>query len=130
VSARRLTFYQQAPRDLPPRVEDEIRIGDLSLYVYRFGGGELAPGVRTPINEHVSVKVAVFTDSMATWRRLDRMRVFHKIERAQLATSDDLARLLASCGLRHIPHPGSEYEPDGGEAESARIERIHARVSA
>jgi hypothetical protein len=77
------------------------------------------------MNKLIAVNVSAFTDAMAIWRQLDKMRVFHKIERASLRDSDDLARLLVACGLRHVPHPGSQYEADGGAAEESRIKELH-----
>lgn len=123
--AARLKFYQRAPGQVSQDrgVEAEISIGDLSLVVYR-----LKRTTRYGLSRHdeyVSVKVEAFTDAMAIWRRLDRMRVFHKIERAALLDSDDLARLLVACGLRHVPFPGAQYEDDGGESEKRRIKQLH-----
>jgi hypothetical protein len=129
VSAPRLTFSQRRPpfRD---GAEAEIGIGDLTLEVHRFTDEPLSAklgGYTTGRKEKfVAVKVSAFTDVMATWRRLDRMRVFHKIERAQLRDSDDLARLLVGCGLRHVPYAGYQYALDGGEGEKRRIKELHS----
>src|SRR5689334_13492779 len=110
MSARRLHFYQGRP-PFSDGAEAEISIdGSLKLAIYRFGNEPLSAvlgGYRTGRKEEfVAVEVSTFTDCMSTWRRLDKMRVFHKIERAKLRSSDDLARLLVACGLRHIPFPG------------------------
>jgi hypothetical protein len=124
----RLSFYQprQAHR---AGAESEIAIGDLTLVVHRFTSGDGVFVSEHP-DEFVSVKVEAFTDAMSTWRRLDKMRVFHKIERADLSDSDDLARLLVGCGLRHVPFAGYQYEPDAGEGEKRRIRQLHAREGA
>jgi hypothetical protein len=117
MSARRISFYQCRPiGDLTSRgIEAEIAVGDLTLMVYRFNA-----------STSVSVRVEAFTDCMSTWRRLDKMRVFYKIERAELRDADDLARLLVNCGLRHVPAAGYQYTPDGGAAERARVKALHS----
>jgi hypothetical protein len=123
MAAARLRFYQQSP-ELTPKlwfpelgVEARIQVGDLGLCVYRFRNHD----------KHVAVKVEAFTDVMSVWRRLDGMRVFHKIERADLTSSDDLARLLVACGLRHVPYTGYQYADDGGASEKLRIKNLHAK---
>jgi hypothetical protein len=134
VSAARLKFYQRTPRQIQgtvdPGLEAEIAIGDLTLCVYRFTMSDPLASLRGSghrrKDEHVSVKVELFTDQLATFRRLDKMRVFNKIERAKLRDSDDLARLLVACGLRHVPFAGYQYEPDGGASEKRRIKNLHS----
>jgi hypothetical protein len=127
----RLSFYQRQPdKTSSPSVEAEIAIGDLTLKVHRFTQSSPFLGLSTRHDEFVSVKVEAFTDVMAIWRRLDKMRVFHKIEHANLRDSDDLARLLVGCGLRHVPFAGYQYEPDAGEGEKRRIKQLHARDTA
>lgn len=127
----RLSFYQRQPHQTDRAgIEAEIAIGDLTLVVHRFTQGSPFLGTPRVDDEFVSVKVEAFTDAMSTWRRLDKMRVFHKIERADLRDSDDLARLLVGCGLRHVPFAGHQYEPDAGEGERRRIKQLHAREAA
>lgn len=114
----KLKFYQVPQGQMvrsSPTVEAEIRIGDLSLEIHRIERN----GARF-------VKVCVFTDMMAIWRRLDTMRVFHKIERAEIRDSDDLARLLVAYGLRHVPYPGFFRDEPVGIAEKARVKAIHS----
>lgn len=129
---RRLSFYQRTAHQIQPDVglEAEIAIGDLTLGVYRFSDDPLDAkigGYRTGrMEKTVAVRVETFTDCMGTWRKLDAMRVFHKIERAQLKGSDDLARLLVACGLRHVPFVGYQYERDHGATEKARIKALHS----
>jgi hypothetical protein len=129
VSAPRLTFSQRRP-PFADRAEAEVGIGDLTLEIHRFSDEPVEAkisGYKTGRkSEFVSIKVSAFTDTMATWRRLDKMRVFHKIERAQLRESDDLARLLVGCGLRHVPYAGYQYALDGGEGEKRRIKELHS----
>jgi hypothetical protein len=129
MSTRRLTFSQHRPpfRD---GAEAEIGIGDLTLEVHRFSDEPLSAmlgGYTTGRkSEFVAVRVSAFTDAIVTWRKLDRMRVFHKIERAQLRNSADLARLLVGCGLRHVPYAGYQYALDGGAGEKRRIKELHS----
>lgn len=125
----RLSFYQCRP-PFSDHAEAEICVGDLTLGVYRFSDelhSAKVSGYKTGRkSEFIAVRVSSFTDTMATWRRLDRMRVFHKIERAQLRNSDDLARLLVGCGLRHVPYAGYQYALDSGAGEKRRIKELHS----
>lgn len=133
---RRLSFYQRTPHQiLQPDVglEAEIAIGDLTLGVYRFFDetphAKICGYSTGRMDELVAVRVETFTDCMSIWRKLDTMRVFHKIERARLKNSDDLARLLVACGLRHVPFAGYQYERDHGTTEKARIKALHGTPS-
>lgn len=127
----KLKFYQCRPRSIDPM----WRVGEIVIYAGS-GGASISLWcnrsvtsqgfTRTPADELVYVAAEVFTDSVSIFRRLDKMRVFTKIDRAKLRNSDDLARLLVRCGLEHVEKPGAQYDPDGGASQRRRIKELHS----